>query len=143
MQRVGLDALDHPDHGPDETILGDLRGKQVLELGSGSGCNLAHLATLGARCTGVDIAPSRQAAAEQRWGRGPELQFVTCDVVDFLTETDADFDVIISIFGATWFTDPAVLLPLVLRRLVPGGLLVFSHNDEPGAATAQDHVIRK
>lgn len=138
-----LNWTQYPDHGPDESILGDVRGKRVLELGSGSGCNLAHLATLGARCTGVDIAPSRQAAAEQRWGRSPELEFITQDVVDFLQESADDFDVIISIFGATWFTDPAVLMPLIRNRLAPGGTLVFSHNDELDGGAQPDRAIRK
>lgn len=138
-----LNWTQYPDHGPDETILGDLRGKRVLELGSGSGCNLAHLATLGARCTGVDIAPSREAVAEQRWGRSPELDFITQDVVDFLQESADDFDVIISIFGATWFTDPAVLLPLIRKRLAPGGMLVFSHNEELDDGAQSGRAIRK
>ncbi|GHH62506.1 class I SAM-dependent methyltransferase [Lentzea cavernae] len=138
-----LNWTQYPDHGPDETILGDVSGKRVLELGSGSGSNLAHLATLGARCTGVDIAPSRGAVAEQRWGRGAGLQFVTQDAVDYLRASEDHFDVVISIFGATWFTDPAVLLPLVHQRLAPGGRLVFSHNDQPGNAGERERPIRK
>ncbi|USX56447.1 class I SAM-dependent methyltransferase [Lentzea sp. HUAS12] len=138
-----LNWTQYPDHGPDETILGDVRSKRVLELGSGSGSNLAHLATLGAHCTGVDIAPSRAAAAEQRWGRGPELEFVTQDAVTYLEKSRDDFDIVISIFGATWFTDPEVLLPLIRERLTPGGLLAFSHNDQPDGPGEQDRAIRK
>ena len=57
----------HPDHGSNEAVLGDVCGRTVLELGSGSGANLAHLAALGAYCTGVDLAPSRVAGARQRY----------------------------------------------------------------------------
>ncbi|WP_394617393.1 class I SAM-dependent methyltransferase [Lentzea sp. JNUCC 0626] len=138
-----LNWTPYPDHGPDETILGDVRGKRVLELGSGSGANLAHLATLGARCTGVDIAPSRTTTAELRWGRGSDLEFVTQEAADYLRESADHFDIVISIFGATWFTDPTMLLPLICRRLAPNGLLIFSHNDEQSAADEPQHAIKK
>lgn len=130
-----LNWTQYPDHGPDESVLGDVRGKRVLELGSGSGCNLAHLATLGAHCVGVDIAPTRTSAADRKWGHLRAIEFVTADVVDYLTGDTAAFDVVYSIFGAVWFTDPDLLLPLVCNRMTPGGVFAFSHlpatDDEP------------
>ena len=122
-----LNWTQYPDHGPDEFVLGELAGRRVLELGSGSGANLAHLATLGALCTGVDLAPSRTQAAAEQWGHLPGLEFVTADAVDFLAEADETFDVVCSIFGAVWFADPAVLLPLIRRRMTIGGVFAFSH----------------
>lgn len=130
-----LNWTQYPDHGPDESVFGDVPGKHVLELGSGSGCNLGHLATLGAHGVGVDVAPSRTAAARQKWGHQPAIEFVTADVVDYLTGDTTLFDVVYSIFGAVWFTDPDVLLPLVRNRMTPDGVFVFSHlpatDDEP------------
>jgi SAM-dependent methyltransferase len=99
----------------------------VLELGSGSGGNLAHLVTLGATGHGVDIAPAREAAARERWGNLPGLEFRTADAAAFLNETDETFDVVLSIFGAVWFVDPDTLLPLVRSRMASGGILAFSH----------------
>lgn len=122
-----LNWTQYPDHGPNESVLGELAGRRVLELGSGTGSNLAHLATLGAICTGVDLAPSRTDTATTDWGHLSGLEFVTADAVTFLTETDEIFDVVYSIFGAVWFTDPAALLPLVRKRMRPGGIFVFSH----------------
>ncbi|GAB3902222.1 class I SAM-dependent DNA methyltransferase [Kibdelosporangium lantanae] len=122
-----LNWTQYADHGPDESALGELTGRRVLEMGSGSGSNLAHLATLGAICTGVDLAPSRTAAATARWGHLPSLEFVTADVIDYLATVTTVFDVIYSIFGAVWFTDPASLLPLVRRRMAPDGVFAFSH----------------
>ncbi len=132
--RTWLNWTQYPDHGPDESILGDLQGRTVLELGCGTGCNLAHLSTLGAMCTGVDIAPSQQGKAVARWGSLPGLAFHTAEVTDYLSHTEGSFDVVLSIFGPVWFTAPERLLPLVRGRLSPGGVLAFSHRP-PTAGT--------
>ncbi|GAA0681985.1 hypothetical protein GCM10010193_39620 [Kitasatospora atroaurantiaca] len=134
----------HPDHGPDEAVLGDLRGRSVLELGSGTGCNLAHLATLGARCVGLDVAPSQTAKAIARWGHLPGLEFTTGEAVDTLATTPDLFDVVYSVFGAVWFTDPDVLLPLMRHALAPGGVIAFSHTAPADAASpSPDACVRR
>ncbi|MCO1581676.1 class I SAM-dependent methyltransferase [Crossiella sp. SN42] len=125
--RTWLNWTQYPDHGPGETVLGDLAGKDVLELGSGSGDNLAHLASLGARCTGIDLAPTRTAAAQATWSGCGEITFLTAEAASYLDSATERFDIVFSIFGAVWFTDPAVLLPRVHAALKPGGLLAFSH----------------
>ncbi|MEV0442691.1 methyltransferase domain-containing protein [Streptomyces spectabilis] len=116
----------YPDHGPNESVLGDVTGRRVLELGSGAGSNLAHLATLGADCVGVDVAPSREQTAQERWGHLPGLEFRTAEATDHLTQCSDRYDVVYSIFGAVWFVAPAVLLPLIRGRLNAGGILAFS-----------------
>lgn len=130
-ERTWFNWTQYPDHGPDESVLGDVRGKAVLDLGSGSGANLAHLVTLGARGIGVDIAPARAVAARRLWPGG---NFVTADATDYLANTANRFNVVYSVFGPVWFTDPATFLPLVHDRLDPGGVLAFSH-----LPTATDH----
>lgn len=138
-----LNWTQYPDHGPDESVLGELAGRRVLELGSGTGSNLAHLATLGAVCTGVDLAPSRTQAAADQWGQLPGLEFVTANAVDFLTETNETFDVVYSIFGAVWFTDPSVLLPLVRNQMHPDGVFVFSHLPASEAGVVTGRAVSK
>ncbi|GAB1327698.1 class I SAM-dependent methyltransferase [Streptomyces sennicomposti] len=122
-----LNWTQYTDHGPDETVLGPVAGRRVLELGSGSGSNLAHLVALGATGVGVDVAPTRETVARERWGDLPGLEFRTAEATAFLNETDETFDVVLSIFGAVWFVDPDTLLPLIRSRMVPGGILAFSH----------------
>lgn len=122
-----LNWTQYPDHGPDESVLGPVAGRRVLELGSGSGSNLAHLVTLGATGQGVDIAPARETVARERWGDLPGIAFRTAEATAFLSETDETFDVVLSIFGAVWFVDPDTLLPLIRSRMTPGGILAFSH----------------
>lgn len=122
-----LNWTQYADHGPDESVLGPVAGRRVLELGSGSGSNLAHLGTLGATGQGVDIAPAREVVARERWGDLPGVEFRTAEATTFLNETDETFDVVLSIFGAVWFVDPDILLPLIRSRMTPGGILAFSH----------------
>ncbi|MFF1512016.1 class I SAM-dependent methyltransferase [Streptomyces sp. NPDC058326] len=113
-----------PDHGPDETILGDIPGARVLDLGCGSGGNLAHLVALGAEAVGVDISPVQVAKARERW---PHLDVRQQTAEEFLAAGEDEFTAVCSVFGAAWFTDPAELLPLVHARLAPGGVYAFSH----------------
>ncbi|MFC8241576.1 class I SAM-dependent methyltransferase [Streptomyces chartreusis] len=122
-----LNWTQYADHGPNESVLGPVAGRRVLEVGSGSGSNLAHLVTLGATGQGVDIAPARETVARERWGHLPGLEFRTAEATAFLNETDETFDVVLSIFGAVWFVDPDTLLPLIRSRTTPGGILAFSH----------------
>jgi SAM-dependent methyltransferase len=138
-----LNWTQYPDHGPDESVLGDVRGKRALELGSGAGANLAHLATLGAVCTGIDIAPSRAVVAKQTWGHLGDIEFVTADAVDYLTTTSTMFDIVYSIFGAVWFTDPEILFPLVRKRMGDYGLFVFSHPPAFPQEDRPDRVVRQ
>ncbi|MEI5099541.1 class I SAM-dependent methyltransferase [Streptomyces sp. PmtG] len=143
-----LNWTQYPDHGPDESLLGAVRGRRVLELGCGTGCNLAHLATLGAECVGIDIAPSQRVKAEARWGDVPGLSFRTAEAAEFLTDSPASFDVVLSIFGPVWFTDPRTLLPLVRDSLTVGGTLVFSHKpattpDRPGASLREARTVAR
>ncbi|MFJ6519215.1 class I SAM-dependent methyltransferase [Streptomyces filamentosus] len=114
-----------PDHGPDEKLLGDLSGMRVLDLGCGSGGNLAHLAALGAEATGVDVSPVQVAKARQQL---PHLDVRQQTAEEFLAADTHGFGVVYSVFGAAWFADPAELLPLVHARLTPGGIYAFSHN---------------
>lgn len=122
-----LNWTQYADHGPDESVLGPVAGRRVLELGSGSGGNLAHLVTLGATGQGVDVAPAREAVARGRWGGLPGLAFRTAEATAFLSETEETFDLVLSIFGAVWFVDPDTLIPLIRSRMAAGGILAFSH----------------
>lgn len=115
-----------PDHGPTEKdVFGDAAGVRVLDLGCGSGGNLAHLTAWGAHAVGVDISPVQLAKAHGRW---PHLDVRQETAERFLAATPHRFDVVYSVFGAAWFTDPADLLPLVHAGLEPGGVYAFSHN---------------
>jgi SAM-dependent methyltransferase len=74
---------------------------------------------------GIDVSAAQLRAAEERWGGMPGLSLVRADALSYLHGADP-FDAVCSVYGAVWFTDPAILLPAVRDRLRPGGTLVFS-----------------
>ncbi|MGW1029880.1 class I SAM-dependent methyltransferase [Streptomyces sp. NPDC002577] len=116
----------YEDHGPGVELLDLPAGGRVLDLGCGKGGNTAHLAALGMDAVGIDVSPVQLRTAEERWGGTRGLELRRAEALALLQEHGDDFDAVYSVYGAVWFTDPAALLPLIRRRLRPGGTLVFS-----------------
>lgn len=109
-------------------MLLDLReGQTVLDLGCGSGGNLAHLAALGMHAVGVDLSPAHIAKAMERWPDSA-MEIHRGEALEFLEKWPTPFDAIYSVFGAAYFTDPDLMLPAVYSRLRPGGVFAMSQN---------------
>src|SRR5699024_2762243 len=115
----------YDDHGPGAELLGE--PTTAVELGCGRGDAVAALATMGVAATGVDLSGAHVQAAQRWWGDIPSARFVHADVVEYLRASDQRWEAAYSLWGAVWFTDPRVLLPLVRDRLEPGGRLIFAH----------------
>ncbi|CAJ60453.1 MULTISPECIES: class I SAM-dependent methyltransferase [Frankia] len=113
---------DTGDPGP--ALLGDIAGRRVVELGCGTGDNLAHLVDhCGARGLGIDAAPSQIRRAQARW---PHLDVQVTGAARYLLTAAEPIDVCYSVFGAVGLTPALPLIALIRRRLTPGGLLAFS-----------------
>jgi SAM-dependent methyltransferase len=109
----------------------------VLEIGCGTGRAIAHLAQRGIAAQGVDLSPVMVEKSTAKWG-GTGAEFVCSEVLEYLSGHEEVYDAVYSIFGAAWFTDPGRPFPLVLRRLRPGGVFVFSQPPAiPGAYRPQ------
>jgi SAM-dependent methyltransferase len=123
-----LEWTRQPGTGPPPAILGDLSGKVVVELGCGSGHNLAGLAARhGAIATGIDHDPAKVARARQLYGDIPGLQVVHADAASYLMAVPAaSVDACLSIFGAFSFSPPGPLLKAAAHALRPGGLLAIT-----------------
>ncbi|MFB7341298.1 NUDIX domain-containing protein [Streptomyces hydrogenans] len=133
--------------GPGISVLGEVAGLRVLDLGSGVGRNAAHLAALGADVTAVDASPTQHQRALARYPDTPGLRLVCADAVDHLREADP-YDLVYSVSGVP-FLDPHRLLPALANGLRPGGRLVFSalhttsNGDGPsGSVTARPEILR-
>jgi SAM-dependent methyltransferase len=123
--RSRLEWTRQPGTGPDAGILRNLAGRTVVELGCGSGHNLAHLVAVHhAVGVGVDRDPVTISRARQLYGRLDHATFVHDDAATHLAALPpSSVDVCLSIFGAFSFTSPGPLLAAAARALRPGGLL--------------------
>jgi SAM-dependent methyltransferase len=110
----------------DLAILGDVRGKDVLELGCGAGQWSIVLARQGARPVGIDIS-NRQLDHARRLSAeaGVEFPLLRASAHD-VPLPDESFDLVVSDWGATSFLDPALVVPEAARLLRRGGMLAFS-----------------
>lgn len=72
--------------------LGDVAGKQVLDLAGGSGIKAAMLAVRGAKVTSVDVSEGRHRAARSNLKRlGLSAELITHDLTTSLDTTPAPF----------------------------------------------------
>jgi SAM-dependent methyltransferase len=125
----------------DARLLGDVAGKDVLEVGCGSAPCSRWLATVGARPVALDLSGQmlRHGAAIGA-ATGVEVPLVQAGA-EHLPFADASFDTACSAFGAVPFVaEPARVMREVARVLRPGGRWVFAVNhpmrwmfsDDPG-----------
>lgn len=107
-------------------VLGDLTGRDVLELGCGGGQWTAALARAGMRVCGVDFSERQLAHARERCARGPGRQppLVQGDA-ERLPFASGSFDVVFCDHGATSFAEPQRAVAEASRVLRPGGLFAF------------------
>jgi SAM-dependent methyltransferase len=117
-----------PGTGPPASILAPLAGATVIELGCGSGHNLAALAArYGVTGTGVDHDPAKIARARAGYGHLPSICFTLADACRYLNAAaPGSADLVLSVFGAFSFTDPQPLLTATARVLRPGGRLAIT-----------------
>jgi 2-polyprenyl-3-methyl-5-hydroxy-6-metoxy-1,4-benzoquinol methylase len=88
--------------GPESELntLGELEGKDVIELGCGTAYFGAWLAKRGARVTGIDITPAQlETARRLQQETGLEMEFIEASAED-VPLPDASFDLAVSEYGA-------------------------------------------
>ena len=106
----------------------DLAGKDVVELGCGTGYVSSWLARRGARPVGIDNSPKQLEAArafQREFGLDFPLHLGDAERTPF---PDASFDLAISEYGASIWCDPYRWIPEAARILRPGGRLHFLAN---------------
>jgi SAM-dependent methyltransferase len=114
--------------GPSDSelgVLGDVSGKDVIELGCGTAYFGAWLAKRGARVTGVDITPAQlETARRMSEETGIRLKLIEANAEE-VPLPDATFDLALSEYGASIWCDPKLWLAEAARLLRPGGELIF------------------
>lgn len=109
-------------------LLGDIRGKNVLEIACGSGDSLAWMGERGAReLWGLDISAAqikRTDALLRKSGREAELFVSPMELNPGLPH--GHFDLVFSIYGLGWTMDLDKTINHISQYLKPGGRFVFS-----------------
>ena len=109
-------------------VLGEVTGRDVLELGCGAAQWSILLAAAGARVVGLDNS-SRQLehARTLMAAAGVDFPLVHAKAED-VPLPDGSFDIVFCDHGALSFADPQRVVPEVARLLRVGGLFAFSHS---------------
>jgi len=125
----------------DARLLGDVRGRRVLELGCGAAAGARWLATQGAEVAALDLSAGMLRHAREAADRSSvRVPLIQADALALPFAAGA-FDVVCTAFGAVPFVaDSAAVMREVARVLRPGGSWVFSIThpmrwifwDEPG-----------
>ena len=136
--------------GPESEIgaLGEVDGKDVVELGCGTAYFGAWLARRGARVTGVDPTPAQLETA-RRMQDEFDLHFPLIEAAaEEVPLPDASFDLAVSEYGASIWADPNLWIAEAARLLRPGGRLAFLCNStlsilcSPDEGKVEERLLR-
>ena len=101
-------------------------GERVVDVGCGTGNAALFAAERGATVTGVDPAPRLLDVARGRAAaRGLQAEFVPGDAAA-LPLDDGDADVVLSVFGVIFASDPRAVAAELARVAAPGARLLLS-----------------
>jgi SAM-dependent methyltransferase len=127
-------------------VLGDVAGRDVLELGCGAAQWSIALHRRGARVTGLDLS-ERQLSHGRELMRAAGVEFpLVHGSAEATPFADASFDIAFCDYGAMTFADPYRTVPEAARLLRPGGLLAFCTGTpilELTWPTGDDHPVQR
>ena len=116
---------------------GDFAGRDVLDLGVGTGRTTHYLAPLAGRYTGIDYSPHM---INHMHANFPDVHALLADMRDLSMFADQSFDFVLgsnNVMDAVSHADRLTVLGEVHRILRAGGLFIFSsHNRDCATATS-------
>jgi ubiquinone/menaquinone biosynthesis C-methylase UbiE len=109
--------------------LGITKGLKVLDLGCGDGTTALPAAKFGADVLGIDIASNLVAAGKKR---AEDLGLTNCtfhegDASNLQALQDQTFDLVVSIFGAMFASNPFDVAKEMVRVTRPGGRIIMGN----------------
>ena len=150
--RISLDDVHYAPLAPGENelkILGDVRGKRVLELACGAAQNAIAVSKWGARATAMDISALQLGQARRLIvEEGVQVDLLRGDMEHLGMFRDECFDILMSSFGWEFVPDLAACFSECRRVLRPGGLMVvctvhplaaFEWSEDDGALMVTDY----
>ena len=112
--------------------IGEVKGRQLLDVACGSGQLALVAARRGAKVAGVDIATNSIEAAKGRaLSEGLDAHFIEGDA-EALEYGDASFDVVATIYGAMFAPRPDLVAAEFLRVCRPGGTIAMANWTKEG-----------
>lgn len=110
-----------------ETLVGNIDGKRVLDLGCGSGPYSLWFAERNAKVTGLDLSQTMiSLASERARERGVQADFRVADIRDTLSFGSAEFDLVFTATALHYVENLQATMREVARVLNPPGRLVAS-----------------
>ncbi|MGD8566064.1 MAG: class I SAM-dependent methyltransferase [Candidatus Bathyarchaeota archaeon] len=127
--RISLDDVHYGPISPGEKemkLLGEVKGKKVLEIGCGGGQNAIVLAKWGARSVGLDISEEQvKHAIELARKTKVQVKFYVGNMESMEMFSDECFDVVLSSCAIGYSENPEKVFHEVFRILRGDGLFVF------------------
>lgn len=128
--RISLEDVHYGPISPGESelrLLGNVRNKDILEIGCGGGQNAIVLAKWGARSVGLDIS-EKQIEHARRLAKkeGKKVPFHVGDMQDLHVFKDESFDTVLSSFAIPYANNVLTVFHEVFRVLRKHGLFVFA-----------------
>jgi len=129
IYKISTDEIYYGSYTPSESklkLLGDVAGKDIVELGCGAGQAAIVLNKKGARCTAVDFS-----SAQLKYGRylnfyeKTDVQFIEDDIQHLISLESHSFDTAVSIFALQYVENLLGCFKQVYRILRPGGEFVL------------------
>lgn len=139
---VTPDVVSYAPGGPTEAdlrLLGDVDGKRVLDIGTGSGANAVALARQGAHVIAIDRSDAQLARARKlATATEVRVEWHECDAADlaFLRADSIDLVLAAGVVGEVEDLDR--LLRQVHRVLRPGAPFVFSYDHPMALAVGRE-----
>lgn len=110
-----------------DSLLGDVAGKRIADLGCGTGSYAAALVARGAQVSACDGVPAFVATARTRIAPHPVLLHdLTQPLPASAVFPSGGFDIVLAHMVLHSLEDPAPLIDAAFRLLAPGGRLVLT-----------------
>lgn len=110
------------------SLMPDLNGKSVLDLGCGFGDHCMKYAEMGAeRITGVDISEKMLAVAREK-NSAPKIEYIRMPIEE-ISQLRNRYDIVISSLAFHYVEDLGAVLRSIHSLLCDGGILVFSQEN--------------
>ncbi|MBA7513722.1 2-methoxy-6-polyprenyl-1,4-benzoquinol methylase, mitochondrial [subsurface metagenome] len=129
-EKLSTEYVLYGPHCPTEddlNLLGDVRGKEVIELGCGGAQHSIALAKKGANCTGIDLSEEQLKFAKKLIEENKvKVKLILGDIENLDMIEDNLFDTAFSAFALDWVQDLDKVFQEAYRILNDAGIFVFS-----------------